>query len=69
MPKHLCHRPGCKTEVPPKMFACKPDWFFLPKPLRDAIWHAYVYGQESRKDPSPEYLTAARAAIDYYREH
>jgi len=63
--KHVCHAAGCRTPVHPKMFMCRPHWFRLPKPMRDAIWAAYRPGQEIRKDPSPEYIKAARAAIDH----
>jgi hypothetical protein len=64
---HLCHAPGCKIPVPPKMFACRKHWFALPKRLRDDIWTAYEPGQEITKDPSNEYLTAAHAAVEYLR--
>ena len=67
MAAHLCHAPGCKTPVPSKMFACRPHWYALPKPMRDAIWATYRDGQEVTKDPGPEYLEAARAAVDYLR--
>jgi hypothetical protein len=36
----------------------------LPKVLRDAILANYIPGQERRKDPTPEYLEAAKAAVD-----
>lgn len=62
---HTCHAPNCPVEVPPKMFMCKPHWMALRPSLRDAIWKTYRPGQEITKDPSPEYLTAARKAIDY----
>ena len=56
---HLCHHPGCRVAVPPKMWGCRKHWFRLPKHLRDKIWATYVPGQEIRKDPSPEYLAVA----------
>lgn len=62
---HTCHAPGCKTPVPPKMFACRVHWFALPKAFRDWIWATYKPGQEITKNPSMEYLNAARAAHDY----
>ena len=65
MPAHTCHATGCKTPVPPRMFMCGRDWYRLPKAMRDAIWDAYVPGQEIRKDPSRAYLAAARAAVRY----
>jgi hypothetical protein len=50
------------------MFMCRRHWFALPKAMRDAIWAAYVPGQERRKDPSPEYLDAAHEAIEWLAE-
>ena len=66
---HTCHAPGCRTAVPPKMFACRPHWFALPRQLRDAIWATYRPGQEVTKDPSPAYLEAAAAAARYLTPH
>jgi hypothetical protein len=65
MPEHTCHATGCTRAVPPKMFMCRPHWYSLPKAMRDAIWAAYVPGQERRKDPTPEYIAVARNAIQY----
>jgi hypothetical protein len=65
MTAHVCHAPGCRTPVPPKMFACRSHWYALPKRLRDAIWAAYRPGQEITKDPSLEYLVAAANAVEY----
>ena len=45
---HICHWPGCNKQVPPAMWGCKAHWFKLPLPLRNAIWAAYVPGQEIR---------------------
>lgn len=47
------------------MWGCKPHWFALPKPIRDEIWRTNRPGQEISKTPSPDYLTAARAARDW----
>jgi hypothetical protein len=55
---HTCHHPHCDRPVPPKMLACRPHWFALPKPLRDNIWATYRPGQEQTKDPSVAYLEA-----------
>lgn len=62
---HICHWPGCTREVTPKMWGCKPHWFALPKELRDQIWESYVPGQEIRKDPSPEYIVAAKRVQEW----
>ncbi len=65
MNKHRCHWPGCPIEVPPAMWGCKPHWFRLPKGVRNQIWATYRPGQEVDKDPSREYLAAARQAEDF----
>jgi hypothetical protein len=67
--EHTCHRPGCETKVPPAMFACKPDWFALPKSIRDRIWGEYVPGQEDRMDPTLAYLDVATEAIRWWQQH
>ena len=69
MPKHTCHCPHCNRAVSPKLFGCKSCWFALPQKMRDAIWATYRPGQEITKTPSPEYIKAARAAIEYLREN
>jgi len=45
------------------MSMCKPHWYMVPKPLRKEVWRTYRKGQEVTKDPSREYLAAAKAAI------
>lgn len=57
---HTCHWPTCTKPVPPAMWGCKMHWFKLPKYLRDKIWLTYRSCQEITKDPSDEYLLAAR---------
>jgi hypothetical protein len=63
MSEHTCHAMGCDVTVPPRMFMCRRHWFSLPKAMRDAIWRAYVPGQEQRKDPTSEYLRVALDAV------
>lgn len=65
--KHLCHAEGCRVSVPPSMFMCKRHWFLLSRELRSKIWAAYVEGQEVTKNPSTEYLEAARAGVAYIK--
>jgi hypothetical protein len=59
--------------VPPKLWGCRRHWFRLPARLRAKIWAAYRPGQEITKDPSPEYIQAAREVRDrclaWIREH
>jgi hypothetical protein len=47
------------------MFMCRAHWFALPKAIRNEIWRTYRKGQEISKDPSPEYLAAARSAFSW----
>jgi hypothetical protein len=62
-PEHHCHASGCKTRVQPRLLMCGRHWRMVPPALQDAVWAAYVRGQEIRKDPTLAYLAAARAAI------
>lgn len=64
-PPHTCHARDCTAQVPPRMFMHRAHWFALPKGMRDEIWATYRPGQETAKDPSPAYLEAARAAIEF----
>jgi len=58
--KHLCHWPGCKAEVPPRLWGCKKHWYQLPKVIRENIMLHYRPGQEIDKKPSKEYLEVVR---------
>ncbi len=57
--RHTCHWPGCKVEVPPKMWGCANHWFTLPLALRRKVWATFVPGQEVSKTPSAAYLAVA----------
>lgn len=60
--EHPC--PACGTPIPNAQLACKPDWFRLPKPLRDEVGLAY------RKRLAPggrvRHINAMRAAYAWY---
>lgn len=68
MSRHLCHARGCDTAVPPKLLMCGRHWRLVPKALQRAVYAAYVPGQERSKDPTPEYLDAAMAAVEAVAE-
>lgn len=59
MPHH-CHWPGCKAEVPEKMWGCLKHWKRLPAVLQMKIMKAYRKGQEIDKKPSKEYLSITK---------
>jgi len=63
---HLCHRPTCQVQVPPKLLACRPHWFQLPKHIRARIWATYRPGQENDKRPSPAYLAVVKEALAFW---
>ena len=63
MAEHHCHATGCDTAVPPRLLMCLKHWRMVPQALQDAVWAAYRPGQETTKDPTSQYLAAARAAI------
>ena len=67
MSEHFCHAKDCKVVVPPKRLMCKRHWFKVPADLRKAVWREYRPGQEVDKEPTAEYLEAARKAIGAVR--
>ena len=62
MSRHACHHPSCEMPVPPRLLACPPHWYQLPRQIRAEIWRTYRPGQERDKRPSQAYLDAVRAA-------
>lgn len=62
---HHCHWPNCDKHVPPARWGCKRHWYTLPPEIRRAIWDAYNPGQETSKDPSGAYITAAKRAQEW----
>lgn len=60
---HKCHAIGCDVNVHPRFLMCPPHWRMVPKPLKNAVWRFYVPGQEIKKNPTLDYLSAAWAAI------
>lgn len=68
MNEHHCHAKGCGSHVPPKLLMCARHWRMVPKPLQALVWATYRPEQEVKKDPSREYLEAARQAIDAVAE-
>lgn len=61
---HLCHAMGCRTEVAPRFLMCARHWRLVPKHMQLKVWKHYRKGQEIDKQPSAEYLDAAKEAID-----
>jgi hypothetical protein len=58
MATHTC--PGCgQPGVPDRMFACRVDWYRLPRPIRNTIWSAH------RRDPAKHAQAVADAHAWY----
>ncbi len=59
-----CAWPGCKTPPARGRLMCRPDWYRLPKHLRDAILLHYRPGQTALTC-SPEYRDALHEVLAY----
>jgi hypothetical protein len=66
--QHTCHWPDCETLVPPAMWGCNKHWFTLPREMRVKIWQTYRPGQEIAKNPSADYLDAAKVVQRWIRD-
>lgn len=47
MTMHTCPAEGCQMQVSRMHLACRPHWYQLPKPLRDAIWQTHKSGDRT----------------------
>lgn len=56
----LCSAQGCQTEINRHQAFCRTHWFWLPKPLRDAIYETWRKG---RTKNWLENMTEARRLI------
>jgi hypothetical protein len=58
---HLCPARGCRTAVSPDRLMCRPHWYAVPKPLRDAVWATWRSGAGAG---TADHTAAILAAID-----
>lgn len=57
---HHCPAPECSRVISTSLFACRPHWFSLSKPVRDAIWATVgTFGQKR--------IDAVKAAMEELR--
>jgi len=47
---------------------CGRHWRMVPKKMQNELWAVYVPGQETRKDPTSEYLEVAIEIRNYVKE-
>jgi hypothetical protein len=57
---HLCPAAGCRQPVSPDRLMCRPHWYQVPKPLRDAVWVTWRSGTGAG---TPAHTAAILAAI------
>lgn len=58
---HLCPANGCRQPVSPDRLMCRPHWYTVPKPLRDAVWTTWQSGAGAG---TAAHTAAILAAID-----
>jgi hypothetical protein len=58
---HDCPAKGCTRTVNPAMLMCRPHWYMVPKPLRNAVWSAWADGDGAG---TPAHSAAILAAIE-----
>jgi hypothetical protein len=65
---HTCHAEGCDKSVRPELLMCRLHWFMVPARLRRLVLLHYRRGQCDDRQPSSDWLAAARAAINAVAE-
>lgn len=63
---HTCPAPECGASVPDSMLACAPDWFRLPKGLRNRITVAWAGGEGRGSDAHTRLL---HDAYQWYKDN
>lgn len=60
---HRCYAPGCDQQVGMRLLMCKPHWYAVPKPLRDAIWDTYNQGRGVRSEAYRQNVREAQRVL------
>jgi hypothetical protein len=60
---HECPPDGCDKVIPNRLFACRADWYRLPRGIRDDINRTYRSGDDAG------HLEATMAAQEWYDAH
>lgn len=61
---HPCPIPPCDVQVPYGRLMCKPHWYQVPKPLRDAVWATWRNGAGAGTPAHTAAIAAAVAAVE-----
>lgn len=62
---HECHADNCDDPISPRLLMCKKHWRLVPEKFKHRVHKHYRGGQEVDKNPTENYLKAARDCIDY----
>lgn len=65
---HHCHATNCEVPVKPEYLMCRGHWAMVPSNLQRRVWRTYRRGQCDDRNPSREYLFAARDAVRFVAE-
>ncbi len=61
---HDCPATDCTRRVGRGMLMCRQHWFMAPKPLRDAVWHAWAGGLGAGSPVHADAIAAAVSAVN-----
>ncbi len=62
---HRCPAGGCRQKIRAGRLMCRPHWYQVPKPLRDAVWATWRSGAGTG---TPAHTAAIGAAIAALQE-
>jgi hypothetical protein len=65
---HECPVRACPARVAPDKLMCRPHWYQVPRPLRDAVWATWRSGAGAGTPAHTAAITAATAAVDARQE-
>lgn len=57
-----CAVPDCPKQVHQTYLMCRPHWFSVPKPLRDAVWKTWKAFERSREPGATLVMKAYKEA-------
>ena len=61
---HECPANGCTAAVSGSMLMCRPHWYMVPKPLRNAVYSAWADGDGAGTPAHGAAILAAVQSVD-----
>lgn len=61
---HQCPARDCGQQVGPGRLMCRPHWYMVPRPLRDAMWATWRSGQGAGTEAHQLACDAAIRAVN-----